>query len=158
LNATILATPWAFGAVSAPKQLRANAVKEISARGRSAIRRSAIVPGCNLADDASGSAAIKDVNLRFAAAFGIRANSAASRQGSTSNHANAERTLSTMSFLSPSTGANRKASNSDPSWTAATEYLISTTGFHCLYRAQRPTMRCAELLFHLKKLYRAGKT
>jgi ABC-type transporter lipoprotein component MlaA len=37
------------------------------------------------------------------------------RQGSTSNRANAERTLRTMPFFSSSTGANRKASNSDPS-------------------------------------------
>ena len=135
LNATILATPWAFGAVSAPKQLRADAMEEISARGRSAIRRSAIVPGCNLVDGASGSAAIKDVNLWFAAFLGIRVNSAASCQGSTSDRANAERTLSTMPFFSSSTGAKTKATNSDPSWAEATGSLMSITGFHRRYRA-----------------------
>src|SRR5208337_627228 len=114
---------------------------------------SAIVPGCDLVDGASGSAAIRDVNLWLVAALGIRANSVASRHGSTPIRANAERTLSTMPFFSSPIGANRKALNSDPSWTGTTERLISTTGVSSSCRAWRPIMPHVELLLHPEEPY-----
>jgi len=128
LIAYSLATLREFGTAPAPSNFARAATEALSLRGRSAIRRSAIVSGCDHVDGVSGSAATKEVNLWFAAALGIRANSEASCQGSTSSRANAERTVSVIPFLSSPTGANRKALNSDPSWAAATERLISTTG------------------------------
>jgi len=74
-------------------------------RGRSAIRRAAMVPAGRCAEDSSGSAAIKAANLCVAVSFGNRANLAASRQGSTSSRARAERTLSSFPFLSSSIDA-----------------------------------------------------
>ena len=127
LIASTLAARREIGTASAPSNFAHAATEALSPRGRSAIRRSAIAPGCDHVDGASGSPAIKEVNLWFAVALGIRANSEASRQGSRSSRASAERTVSIMPFFSSPTGANRKALNSDPSWTAATERLISTT-------------------------------
>jgi hypothetical protein len=66
------------------------------------------------ADGPSGNAAINEAKLCVAVSPGNRANSAASRQGSISNRASAESTLSGVSFLSSPIGANRKSSNSDP--------------------------------------------
>ena len=71
------------------------------------------------ADDTSASAAIDEANLWVAASRGNRASSAASCQGSISNRANVESTLSGVSFLSSPMIANRKKLNSDPA--AATE-------------------------------------
>ena len=67
-------------------------------RGRSAIRRAAMVATGRCAEDSSGSVAIKAANLCVAASLGNRASLAASCQGSTSSRASAERTLSSFPF------------------------------------------------------------
>ena len=102
---------------------------ERAPRGRSAISLAATVSGSSGASDEISSPAIKDVTRRFAAAFGIRASSAASRQGSISSRANAERTLSSIPFFSSPIGAIRNASNSDPRVNFFKGCVISTTGY-----------------------------
>ena len=89
-------------------------MEELAPRGSRCEQRVEIVPGSARVDGASGSASIKHVNICLAACIGIRASSDASRQGSRSSRANAERTLSSIPFFSSPIGANRKASNSDP--------------------------------------------
>jgi hypothetical protein len=109
---------------------------EPARRGKSAIKRAAIVPCSRCGKGASGSAAIDKANLLVAASRGNRANSAASCQGSISNRASAESTLSGMSFLSSPIGANRKLSNSDPSTEAKAEWVISITDLRRTYRTR----------------------
>jgi hypothetical protein len=58
-----------------------------------------------------------------------------------------------MPFFSSPIGANRKALNSDPSWTGATERLISTTGVSLSCRAWRPILAHAELPLHPEEPY-----
>jgi hypothetical protein len=106
--------------------------KEWAPHGKSSISLKATVSGSTGAVGANSSPAIKDVTRRFAAVFGIRARSAASRQGSMSSRAKAERTLSSIPFFSSPIGANRNASNSDPRVNFFEGCVISTTGFPCL--------------------------
>jgi hypothetical protein len=80
-------------------------ILELTLRGKSAINRAAIVPLSRWPDGPSGNVAINDASLLMAASPGNRVKSAASCQGSTSNRANAERTLSIIPFLSSPTGA-----------------------------------------------------
>jgi hypothetical protein len=86
-------------------------------------------PGSGGADGLSGRAAIHDANLAIAASRGNRVNSSASCQGSTSSRASAERTLSSMPFLSSPIGANRKLSNSEPRGESEVVRVIPTTEF-----------------------------
>lgn len=98
-------------------------------RGKSAINRAATVAVSGCADGLSGSAAINEAILAVAVSLGMRARLAASNQGSTSNRASAERTLSNIPFLSSPIGANRKSSNSDPGRVTEAERVISMAEF-----------------------------
>src|ERR1700678_3279478 len=102
-------------------------------RGKSAIKRASILGGSGCAVSASGSAAINEVNLWVAVSSGRQANSAASSRGSMPRRASTVRTLSNTPFLSSPIGANRKASNFDPSGESdkhASFYLPSITLGH----------------------------
>lgn len=121
-------------AVPTPGAVWRGRIFELARRGNSATKRAAIVRGSDGADGPSGSAAIIEANLSVAASPGNRASSAASCQGSTSSRASAERTLSSIPFLSSPIGANRKSLNSDPRKEAEAECVISTTEFRRLNR------------------------
>ncbi len=99
--------------VMTPGNLLRNAAWEIVRRGKRATRRAAIVPESNSVDGLPGSDVINAASLSVAIFPGASVNLAASCQGSRSNRASADRTVSGMPFLSSPTGANRKASNSD---------------------------------------------
>jgi hypothetical protein len=101
---------------------------EFSRRGNKAIRRAAIVRGSGCPGGRSGSAAINEVIFSVAASADMRENLAASAQGSTSDRANAERTLSSIPFFSSPIGANRKASNSDRRRETEAECIVAITG------------------------------
>ena len=137
-----------FSAAPATGNVSLDAMEELAPRGSSANRRVEIVSGSARVDGASGSASIKDVNLCLAACFGIRASSDASRQGSRSSRASAERTLSSIPFFSSPIGANRKASNSDPRDKTVAECFISTIGLRRPRRRHRPTHARAAFSFH----------
>ena len=72
-----------------------------------------------------GYGAINKANLWIASACGRRANSSAACQGSTSKRASAERTLTSIPFLSSPIGANRKLSNSDPRGTSEVQRVMT---------------------------------
>lgn len=112
-------------------------ILELARRGNSATKRAAIVRRSDDPDGPSGSAAINEANLSVAVSLGNCASLAASCQGSTSSRANAERTLSSISFLSSPIGANRKSLNSDPRKEAEAECVISATEFRRLNRTPR---------------------
>jgi len=120
--------------VMAPSDLLCGGVLVLARMGNSATKRAAIVLASRCSEVPSGSAAINEVNLSVAVSPGKSANLAASCQGSMSNRANAERTLSSIPFLSSPTGANRNSSNSDPRLETAEEWVISTTGLDRLHR------------------------
>jgi len=82
-------------------------------RGNSAIRRVATVRQFMCVDGSLGNVSINAANLQAALSRGMRDNFAASCQGSTSNLASAEMTLSSGRSLPSSTEAYRNASNSD---------------------------------------------
>jgi hypothetical protein len=105
-----------------------DAVRELGPAlpGSSAIRRAELGPGSGPLHSLLGSASIKEVSLCFAVSFGIRASSAASRQGSRSSRANAE-TLSSMPFFFSPIGANKKASNSVARDSTIVECFLPTT-------------------------------
>ena len=107
-------------------------ISELACRGKSAIKRAAIVPFSRCADGLSGSAAIDAANLWVAVSRGSPASSAASCQGSISNRASAESMLSGVSFLSLPIGANKKSSNCVPRTEAKAERVISFTELHRL--------------------------
>jgi hypothetical protein len=107
----------------APGNILRDAVLALAPLGKSAMRRAAI-EGSRCPDGSSGSAAINEANLSLAVTLGNRANFAASCQGSISNRASAERTPSSIPFLSSQIGANRKSSNSDPSREIEAERVI----------------------------------
>jgi hypothetical protein len=88
-----------------PRTCWANGALEGLRCGRSSIRRSAITAQSACAHRPLGNRAIKEVSLCVAVCFGSSDNSAASLQGSTFNRASAERTLSSISFLSTPIGA-----------------------------------------------------
>ena len=121
--------------------------------GNNAIKRAAIVSGPGDDGGRPGSAAIKEVNLSIAVLPGNRARSAASCQGSTSSRANAERTLSSIPFLSSPTGANRKASNSDPSLGSDAEFIMSLTESAGLPLLLKPSNQqsCTSAFLHAEK-------
>jgi hypothetical protein len=110
-----------------PGNVRLDGTSEPTRRGKSEIKRAAIVPQFGRADGPSGRAAINKANFRVAVFPGNRASVAASSQGSTSSRASAERTLSTIPLLSSPIGANRKLSNSEPSEDIGPERFISIT-------------------------------
>ncbi len=121
----------ALGLVTAPTPAdpsREGTLK-LARRGKSAIKRAAIVPGSRCADGLSGNAAISADSLRVAVSPGNRDSSAASSQGSTSCRTKAERTLSSVPFLSSPIVANRKLSNSDPSTETQVDRVMSSTAF-----------------------------
>ena len=95
--------------------------------GRSAIKRAAVVEGSGYAFSVSRKVPISEANLRVAASPGNLVNFAASCQGSTSNRAKPERTLTSIPFLSSPIGANRKSLNSAPGRVIAAARLISVT-------------------------------
>jgi hypothetical protein len=110
----------------APRIVRCDMMEPVSL-GRSVIKRVAIVPASRYVVGSAGSAANNEVSRSFAFTLGNRARLAASCQGSTSNRAKAERTLSFIPFRSSSTGAKRKASNSDPRRGVEAECIILRT-------------------------------
>jgi hypothetical protein len=116
-------------AAPTPSNVSRDAIFELARRGNSAIKRAAIVRGSKDAGGPSGSAAINEANLSVAVSPGNRDSLAASCQGSTSSRAIAERTLSSMPFLSSPMGANRKSLNSGPRKEAEAERAIATTEF-----------------------------
>jgi hypothetical protein len=103
---------------------------EALGRGKSAIKRAAIASGSRCADILSGSAEINEAILSVAFSFGIRARLAASSQGSRSNRASAEMTLSSIPFFSSPIGANKKSSKSDRWREAEAERIIAVTEIH----------------------------
>jgi len=137
-----------FSAAPATGNVSLDAIEELPPRGSSAIKRVEIVSGSGRVGGPSGSASIKDVNLCLAVCFGIRASSAASRQGSRSSRASAERTLSSIPFFSSPIGANRNASNSDPRDKTVAECFISTTGLPRPRRSHGPPHARAAFSFH----------
>ena len=82
---------------------------------------------------------INDVNLLIAVSSGRPASSAASCQGSTSDRASADRTLSNIPFLSAPTDANRKSSNSMPSRGTEADCAIFPTEFTPLPLSKEPS-------------------
>jgi hypothetical protein len=104
-----------------------DATSELTKRGKSKIKRAAMVPESGRAEGPAGKAAISEVNFRVAASPGNRANVAASFQGSTSSRASAERTLNCIPLLSSPIDANRKSSNSEPREDTEPERFISIT-------------------------------
>ena len=102
-------------------------------RGRSAIRRAATVPASDCGETPSGSCEIKEASRRVAASFGNFTNRAASRQGSSSSRARAERTLNRIPFRSSPIDAKRKASNSVPRKLGDAARAISGINFAIRY-------------------------
>src|ERR1700691_1751080 len=122
--------------VLAPGNMSRDEIFDLARRGKSAIKRLAIVPRSGCVDGPPGNSAINKTNLRIAASRGNRANSLASCQGSTSDRASAERTLSSIPFLSSPIGANRKLSNSDPRGEIEVQRVIfSHRNFVAVYRS-----------------------
>ena len=101
-------------------------ISEAQWRGKSAIKRAAIIPCSRCSGGPSVRAAMDEANLRVALSRGNCANSAASCHGSRSNRANAESTLSGVLFRSSQTRANRKTLNSDPTTEIEPEPVIFT--------------------------------
>jgi len=112
-------------------------VSESLWRGKSAIKRAAIIPFSRCDGSPSARVAMDEANLRVALSRGNCANSAASCHGSRSNRANAESTLSGVSFRSSQTRANRKTLNSDP--TTETGPVIFTA--KCVASIERAQFR-----------------
>jgi hypothetical protein len=131
-------TAQELGTGPALSNVSRDGILELARRGKSTIKRAAIVSGSRCADGWPGSTAINEANLLVAVSPGNSASLAASCQGSTSSRASAERTLSSIPFLSSPIGANRKSSNSDPRSETEAEPVISTTEFRRLYRERRP--------------------
>jgi hypothetical protein len=121
-------------------------ISDLVGRGKSAIKRAAIVPYSRFADARSGSAAIEEANLSMAVSCGSPASSAASCQGSIPNRDSAESTLSGVSFWSLPIRENRKLSNSDPRLEIDSEWVISNTRLRYLYRTHRTTFCCSQNL------------
>ena len=96
-------------------------------RGNSAMRRVAIVRGSGYDTDLSGKASISAANSLVAASPDNCASLAASCQGSTSDRANPESTLTSMPFLSTPIGANKKSLNSDPGIEIGTDVMWLST-------------------------------
>jgi hypothetical protein len=111
-----------------------NAAWEIVRRGKSATKRAAIVPESKRVDGLPGSDVINEASLSVAIFAGDSVNLAASCQGSRSDRASVDRTVSGIPFLSSPTGANRKESNSDERLETEDEFVILPTKFHRLYR------------------------
>ena len=109
--------------------------REVARRGRSAIRRAAIVLKSRFPRAPSGSAASNDSRRRVADAAGNLANLAASCQGSSSSRASADRTLSNIPLPSSPIGANRKLSNSVPRNAGDAVRVISAKEFRYFGRA-----------------------
>ena len=150
MKATLMAirrmTDGEPGAAPVPSNVLRGGISTLARRGKSATSRAAIVPGSRPADASSGdgpsgSASINEANRLVAVAAGNPANSAASCQGSMSSRANAERTLSSMPFLSSPIGANRKSSNSGASGEIEAECVIATTEPCRFHRTPKPTMK-----------------
>ena len=99
--------------VLTPGSVLPNAPGEIARRGKSATRRAAIVPESKSVDGLPGTDVINQASLSVAIFPDASVNLAASCQGSRSDRASVDRTVSGIPFLSSPTGANRKASNSD---------------------------------------------
>ncbi len=100
--------------VLTPRSIVRGRMSESAPRGKSAIKRAAIVRWSRRVACSSGSDAINAVSFRVAVALGRLARQAASSQGSIFCRASAERTLSGISpSLSSPIGANRNASKSD---------------------------------------------
>ena len=85
---------------------------EAPGRGKSSIKRTAIVLESACVHRSPGNCAINEANLCTAGLFGSADSSAAIAQGSTFRRASAERTLSGISSLSVPMGAYRKSSYS----------------------------------------------
>jgi hypothetical protein len=96
-----------------PGSILPTASLEIARRGKSAIRRAAIVPESKSIDGLPGTDAINAAILSVAIFPGASVNLAASCQGSKSDRASVDRTVSGIPFLSSPTVANKKGSNSD---------------------------------------------
>ena len=111
-------------------------ISEALWRGKSAIKRAAIIPFSRCDGSPSARVAMDEANLRVALSRGNSANSAASCHGSRFNRANAESTLSGVSFRSSQTRANRKTLNSDP--TTETGSVIFTA--KCVASIERALM------------------
>ena len=110
-----------------PRAFAANGTRGLKRRGNSSIKRVAIAPTSACVHLPQGNRAINEANLCVAFSFGSSDNSAASSQGSTSNRASAERTLSGISFRSVPIGAWRKSSNSGlKKDTEAAEFTMTT--------------------------------
>ena len=99
------------------------------------MRRVETVSGSGRVGGGFGSASIKNVNLSLAVCCGIRASSAASRQGSRSSRASADRTLSSIPFFSSPICAKRKASNSDLADKTVAEFFMPITKLSCPRRS-----------------------
>jgi hypothetical protein len=95
-----------------PLGISANEAFELSRRGNSSIKRSAMALTSVGVHRPSGNRAIDEANLSPAAFFGSWASSTASSQGSICSRVSAERTLSGIPFRSASIGAWRNLSNS----------------------------------------------
>jgi hypothetical protein len=150
LKETTRTIAWRLVAGTSPDIPLRDGTIEPARPGNNPIRRAAIVSGAGGDVGRPGSASIKEVNLSIAVLPGNRARSAASSQGSTSSRANADRTLRGMPYLSSPTGANRKASNSDPSFGSDVEFTMSLTESAGLPLPLKPSNQqsCAGTLQH----------
>lgn len=115
-----------------PGDLLPGTAGEIVRRGRSVTRRAAIVPESNSVDGLFGSDVINTASLSVAIFPGASVNLAASCQGSRSDRASVDRTVSGKPLLSSPTGANRKSSNSDERLETEEEFVIADTRFYRL--------------------------
>ena len=122
-----IVTIWELAGPRAPGDGSSDEIFRRARRGRSAIKRAAIVRASEFADGQSGSAAISVANLSMAVGPGSRDSLAASCQGSTSCRASAERTLSGIPFRCSAIGAKRNGSNSDPRPGIEAECVILAT-------------------------------
>ena len=99
-------------------------------------------PKSNSVDGLPGSDVINMASLSVAIFPGASVNLAASCQGSRSDRASVDRTVSGRPLLSSPTGANRKSSNSDESLDTDEGLVITTTRLlSSLFRTMKPVMQ-----------------
>jgi hypothetical protein len=118
----------------------------VARRGRSATKPAAIAPGFSGVDDLPGTAMINEASLAVAMFPGAPANLAASRQGSRSDRASADRTLSGIPFVSSPTDAYRKLSNSDVRLEFEEDAIVPTIKFRRLTEDMAPTTKREAML------------
>lgn len=115
--------------IPTPGNLLPNAAGETVRRGKSSTRRAAIVPESYSVDGLPDSDVINTASLSVAIFPGASVNPAASCQGSRSDRASVDRTVSGKPLLFSPTDANRKSSDSDEGLETDEGFVITTARF-----------------------------